>query len=152
MMLPIEGDEGNRWKTGTAPVLRATPVNEGSPQFSPDGRWIAYIANDSGRNEIYVRPFPGPGGKWQISNGTSDDPTWSPKKGEFFFALGSGAIMRMLYTVEGESFRAEKPELWAAGPFAARPRTPSRDLDLHPDGKRFAIAPGQTAAEAKQDK
>jgi len=152
MMLAIQGDEASGWKPGTPTPFLATPFNEGSPQFSPDGRWIAYISNESGRNEIYVRPFPGPGGKWQISNGAADDPTWSSKKGEFFFALASGAIMRMLYTVEGESFRAEKPELWAAGPFAARPRTPSRDFDLHPDGKRFAMAPGQTVAEEKQDK
>ena len=60
--------------------------------------------------------------------------------------------MRALYTAEGESFRADKPQQWTAGPFAARSRTPSRDLDLHPDGKRFAIAPGRTSAAEKQDK
>jgi eukaryotic-like serine/threonine-protein kinase len=50
----------------TEPFLR-TPFNEGGPTFSPDGRWLAYASDESGRFEIYVQPFPGPGGKWQIS-------------------------------------------------------------------------------------
>ena len=45
-----------------------------SAQFSPDGRWVAYRSNESGRNEIYVAPFPGPGGKWQISTAGGDLP------------------------------------------------------------------------------
>ncbi|HET6142542.1 MAG TPA: TIR domain-containing protein, partial [Candidatus Acidoferrales bacterium] len=44
-----------------------TPFNEGGPTFSPDGHWLAYVSNESGRPEVYVQPFPGPGGKWQIS-------------------------------------------------------------------------------------
>src|SRR5262245_51747373 len=152
MILPIEGDEAGGWKPGTPKPFLAAPYNESSPQFSPDGRWIAYISSESGPSQIYVRPFPGPGGKWQISNGAGDDPTWSPTKPELFFGQPSGEIMRVPYTVEGDSFRADKPQLWSAGPFSARPRTPSRDLDIHPDGKRFAIAPGQAIVARKQDK
>ena len=48
--------------------------------FSPDGRWLAYASNESGRPEVYVRPFPGPGGKWQISTGGGNLPTWSRTK------------------------------------------------------------------------
>ena len=80
MILPLQGDEATGWKPGTPTVFLSAPYTESSPMFSPDGRWIAYISNESGRNEIYVRPFPGPGGKWQISNGSADDPTWSLNK------------------------------------------------------------------------
>jgi dipeptidyl aminopeptidase/acylaminoacyl peptidase len=44
----------------------ATPATEGAPRFSPDGRWLAYVSDESGRPEVYVQPYPGPGGKWQI--------------------------------------------------------------------------------------
>ena len=153
MILPLQGDEETGWKPGTATAFLSSPYTEGSPQFSPDGRWVAYISNESGRNEIYVRPFPGPGGKWQISNGAADDPTWSLKKKELIFASGDDLrIMKASYSVEGDSFKADKPEPWSAATFTSRPRAPSRDLDLHPDGQRLAIAPGQTAANAKVDK
>jgi eukaryotic-like serine/threonine-protein kinase len=153
MILPMAGDEATGWKPGTAtPFLSATYV-EGSPQFSPDGRWIAYLSNESGRNELYVRPFPGPGGKWQISNGDADDPNWSRTKRELLFAsAGDNKIMRAPYVVDGDSFRAEKPQLWSDGLWAGRPRPPSRDFDLHPDGQRFAIAAGAADGSARIDK
>ena len=153
MILPLEGDETTGWKPGTPTAFLSAPYTEGSPMFSPDGHWIAYISNESGRNEIYVRPFPGPGGKWQISNGAADDPNWSRTKHELLFASADDfRIMKAAYTADGDSFRADKPEPWSAATFAGRPRPPSRDLDLHPDGQRLAIAPGQTASNAKIDK
>ena len=63
--VPLEGEEEPK------PFLQ-TPFNEGYPMFSPYGRWLAYRSNESGDGpwNVYVRPFPGPGGKWQISTGT----------------------------------------------------------------------------------
>ena len=58
------------------PFLR-TPFNEGAPRFSPDGRWLAYVSDESGRYEIYVQPYPGPGGKWQISTEGGTEPLWN---------------------------------------------------------------------------
>jgi serine/threonine-protein kinase len=69
MILPIEGDETSGWKPGKPTVFLNTLANELTPVFSPDGRWIAYTSDESGRPEVYVRPFPGLGGKWQISTG-----------------------------------------------------------------------------------
>jgi serine/threonine-protein kinase len=120
--------------------------------FSPDGKWLAYISNESGRNEIYVRPFPGPGGKWQVSTGGGDDPTWSRKRPELFFATQELRMMVAPYSSEGGSFRVDKPKLLSEGRLIARPRAPSRDLDLHPDGERFVVAPGTDQAASKQDK
>jgi serine/threonine-protein kinase len=61
MVLPMEGSEGAGWKPGKPFVFLNGPSNEGLAQFSPDGRWIAYVSDETGRFEIYVRPFPGPG-------------------------------------------------------------------------------------------
>ena len=69
VMLPMNGDEATGWTAGEPTVFLSTPANEGAPMFSPDGRWLAYSSDESGRYEVYVRPFPGPGGKWQISTG-----------------------------------------------------------------------------------
>jgi serine/threonine-protein kinase len=152
MMLPIEGDEATGWKPGKPTVFLQTPLNEGSSMFSPDGRWVAYISNETGGNEIYVRPYPGPGGKWQISTGGGDDPTWSPVQREFFFASGDSRMMVAPFSVSGASFQAEKPRVWADKKFVARPRPPSRDIAIHPDGKRFAFASAQDGSDEKVDK
>ena len=57
-----------------------TPFNESVPQFSPDGHWLAYVSDESGRWEIYVQPYPGPGGKWQISTDGGMEPVWNRKR------------------------------------------------------------------------
>ncbi|MBI3490439.1 MAG: protein kinase [Acidobacteria bacterium] len=81
----------------------------------------------------------GPGGKWQISTGRGLVPTWSRTKHELFYGTANGQIMVAPYTVEGDSFRAEKPRLWSDGRFVVR--AGNRSFDLHPDGERFALAP-----------
>ena len=62
-ILPMEGDETSGWKPGTPTVLLNTQASEINPQFSPDGKWLAYISNATGVSELYVRPFPGAGGR-----------------------------------------------------------------------------------------
>ncbi|MBI3005083.1 MAG: PD40 domain-containing protein [Ignavibacteriales bacterium] len=59
---------------------------ENSPRFSPDGRWIAYISNESGEEAVYVKPFPTGDGKWRISNGRGSVPRWSPDGKRIYFA------------------------------------------------------------------
>ena len=72
----------------TQPFLR-TPFFEGAPQFSPDGRWVAYLSDESGREEIYVQPYPGPGGKSQISTDGGTEPVWNPNGRELFYRSGN---------------------------------------------------------------
>ena len=69
------------------PFLR-TPFNESAPRFSPDGHWLAYVSDESGRYEIYVQPYPGPGGKWQISTEGGTEPVWNPNGRELFYRSG----------------------------------------------------------------
>jgi serine/threonine-protein kinase len=149
MILPMEGDDGSGWKAGTPTVFLTSPSDDREPMFSPDGRWLAYQSNESGRSEVYVQPFSGAGGRWKISSGGGVYPTWSRTKHELFFGTNEGQIMVAAFTVEGDSFRAEKPILWSNGRHVARAF--SRGFDLHPDGERFALAPGgQTADGAQQ--
>ena len=65
-----------------------TPSNESAPIISPDGRWLAYVSNESGRFEIYARPFSGPGGKWQISTEGGTEPVWARNGRELFYRNG----------------------------------------------------------------
>ncbi|MDO8795193.1 MAG: protein kinase [Vicinamibacterales bacterium] len=147
MILPMSGDEAAGWKPGTPTVFLNSPFSEREPMFSPDGRWLAYVSNESGRNEMYVRPYPGPGGKWQISTGGGNSPTWSRTKRELFYGV-NGQIMVAPYAVEADSFRAEKPRLWSEGRYTARG---NRMFDLHPDGTRVALAPVAQTGGVKQD-
>jgi Tol biopolymer transport system component len=66
----------------------ASQFTEALPAFSPDGRWIAYQSNETGRFEIYVQPFPGPGGKWQVSADGGLRPKWSHDGRELYFRAG----------------------------------------------------------------
>ncbi len=121
--------------------------------FSPDGRWVAYISNEGGRNDIFVAPYPGPGGKYQLSTAAADDPTWSRTAPEFFFLNTADLrLMVMPYRVEGNTFVAGKPVPLHETRIAGRPRSPSRDLDLHPDGKRFVVAGSESEAAQRLDK
>ena len=77
MILKVSGDATQGWKTGTPIVFKGTVANESYPAFSPDGRWIAYVSAESGANEVYVSPFPGPGATVPISNDGGANPRWS---------------------------------------------------------------------------
>ena len=152
MILPMNGDEASGWNPGRPTAFLNTAAAEREPMFSPDGRWIAYHSNESGRNEVYVRPFPGPGGKWQISSGGGTYATWSPTKRELFYSL-NGQIMVAPFAVRRDSFYAEKPRLWSHGRYLER--AGNRGFDLQPDGERFAVAlapAAQTRGDTKQDK
>jgi Tol biopolymer transport system component len=130
--LGLEDVESDRPKPGKPEPFLVTPFDERWPMISPDGQWLAYQSDESGRNEVYARPFPGPGGKWQISTGGGDHPVWSKKDHQLFFRTREG-MMVASYTTSGETFLASKPRLWTA----------KKDLgeffDLAPDGKRFAV-------------
>ena len=147
-ILPLEGDQRSSWKPGQATTFLSAPFEELFPAFSPDGRWLAYQSNESGQREIYVRPFPGPGGKWQISSGGGQIPIWSENGKELFYLSPARQIMVATYSAEGESFGASKPRLWSEGRIADR--SFAREYDLHPDGERFAVL--MAAEEQKEEK
>jgi Tol biopolymer transport system component len=76
-----------------------TKFNEMQARFSPDDRWIAYMSEESGRYEVYVQPFPGPGGKWQISTNGGTVPVWAQNGRELFY-MSSGKLMSVGVTTQ----------------------------------------------------
>jgi Tol biopolymer transport system component len=149
MTLPIEGDEKSGWKPGEPKPFVNSAFAEVQPAFSPDGRWLAYSSNESGDYELYVRPFPGPGGKWQISTGGGGYPKWSRDGKELYYRTLDNKIMVANYTASGDSLRADKPQLWSPGQVADL-GPGNYTFDLHPAGKRFAVlkTPGTEQAAA----
>jgi hypothetical protein len=152
-ILPIEGDAAGAWTTGTPTVFLGTPATEAFPVFSPDGRWIAYFSNEAGDGtyDVYVRPFPGPGGKWRVSTEGGRFPRWSIATHELLFVTRSGTVMFAPYAVVGDSFRADTPRIWS--PTNIRGFSQGNGAyDLHPDGKRLAVLPALDPASVVQNK
>jgi Tol biopolymer transport system component len=117
------------------PFVRASSLNT-APRFSPDGHFIAYASNESGRSEIRVRPYPGPGGKWQISTEGGTEPVWNPKGRELFYRSGN-KMMAVDVSTQG-IFSAGKPRVLFEGPYVPSPRS-LQDYDVSPDGQRFLM-------------
>ena len=148
--LPLDLTDPEHPKAGKPEVFLRTPANEDRARFSPDGRWMAYVSDESGTREVYVRPFPGPGGKWQISSGgATGGPVWSRDGRQLFYGNPEFKIMVSDYTAKGDSFSYSKPRVWADvalnGGNGLNPY-----FDIAPDGKRFAVIPKADAAQEKQ--
>jgi serine/threonine-protein kinase len=146
--VPVELDSAGP-RAGKPEVFLETPANEKYPSFSPDGRWMAYSSDDSGTSEIYVRAFPDQGRKWQISNSGGAYPMWSRIRSELFFETLDNRIMVAAYAVNGGSFVASKPRLWSETRIGGVANN-SRNVDLAPDGKRFAALMPADAPESRQ--
>lgn len=120
------------------PFLR-TPFNEAGPTFSPDGHWVAYSSDESGRYEIYVQPFPGPGGKWQISTDGGLEPAWNRNGRELFYRSGKKMMAVEVGTTQS-SFTAGKPKLLFQSDYVSvSPTQPNTAYDVSPDGQRFLM-------------
>jgi len=87
----------------------STPFNEQQGVFSPDGKWVAYQSDQSGRSEIYVRPFPGPGGESQVSTGGGVSPRWRPDGKELYYIAPDFKLMAVAVVVQGASFSPGTP-------------------------------------------
>jgi serine/threonine-protein kinase len=120
---------------GPQPFLR-TPFNEESPMFSPDGRWLAYSSDEAGRKEVYVQPYPGPGGKVQISTDGGIEPLWNPNGRELFYR--SGDRMMAVEIATEPAFSAGRPRVLFEGQYLISPAgTPNYDISS--DGQRFLL-------------
>ncbi len=116
--------------------LLATPFVEAFPAFSPDGRWVAYQSNESGRFEVYVQPFPGPGGKWQVSTVGGLRPRWSANGRELFFR--SGGRMMAAPIQPGLTFASGTAQVLFEGQFAP-------PYDVNADGRFLMVRDEQQA-------
>jgi len=117
------------------PFLR-TRASEANPHFSPDGRWLAYVSDESGRREVYVQPFPGPGGKWMISTGGGTEPVWARDGRELFYR--SGDKLMAVTVATQPAFVAGLPRALFEGAFEPT-GTGTSGFDVSPDGRRFLM-------------
>jgi serine/threonine-protein kinase len=124
---------------GRRTAFLRTPFDERGATFSRDGRWLAYTSNESGRDEIYVRPFPGPGPKWQISTGGGSEPVWARSGGELFYRSVDKMMAVAISTTP--TFQPEKPMVLFEGEYERPDALTS--YDVAPDG-RFAMVRGET--------
>ena len=112
-----------------------TPFRESHSQFSPDGKWVAYVSNESGRNEVYIQPFPVSGGKWQVSINGGDEPRWRGDGKELFFISGS-ELSAAGIRVAKDRVEIDPPRgLFGMAVFSG----PAYHYDVSPDGHRFLI-------------
>jgi Tol biopolymer transport system component len=128
-LLPLSGDRKPQ-------VYLKTPFNEREAKFSPDGRWMAYASDESGRDEVYVQTFPPGGGKWQVSVEGGYAPLWAPNGKELFFR-NENKVMAVAYT-SAPAFTPTPPRLLFEGRFEAHPRREGI-YDVSPDGQRFLM-------------
>jgi eukaryotic-like serine/threonine-protein kinase len=119
-----------------------TRANEGAAQFSPEGKWIAYVSNESGRPEVYVAPFDGSSGtagsKWQVSTNGGNAPRWRPDGREIFYLspIPNQTLMAATVSPQGEGFNVGV----VAPLFPLRPSgTLGSVYQVSPDGKRFLV-------------
>jgi dipeptidyl aminopeptidase/acylaminoacyl peptidase len=120
-------------------MLVRTAADEGNAVFSPDGRWIAYVSNETGPREIHVKRFPAAPGKWQVSAGGGFSPRWSGKSRELFF-LSKEGLMPAGYEERDGGFSSGKPKLLVA-------RKDIADFDVNPDGRRFLVMLNDDSAQ-----
>jgi eukaryotic-like serine/threonine-protein kinase len=112
-----------------------TKFNEMQARFSPDSRWIAYQSEESGRYEVYVQPFPGPGGKWQISTNGGTTPVWA-RNGRELFYMSSGNFMSVSVTAQ-PTFSASTPRIVADYPPFLMGRLSNGVYDVSADGQQI---------------
>ena len=119
---------------GTPQPFLRTRFTEVGSKFSPDGRWIAYVSDESGQYEVYVRPYPPGPGKWQVSTHGGEHVIWSRDGKELFYRNGN-KWMAVAVHLEPE-FKPETQRLLFEGPYAM---VGGQSYDVTPDGQRFLL-------------
>jgi eukaryotic-like serine/threonine-protein kinase len=133
MMIELEGARR------VTPLVQS-PFTERNGIVSPDGRWLAYEANESGRFEVYVRPFPDVNsGRWQVSTNGGTRPIWARSGQELIYVSPSGALMRVGIARAGPSWATTTPTLLVKEGYFTIPIWWGRSYDISPDGQRFLM-------------
>jgi serine/threonine-protein kinase len=131
-VLPVgEGNKARPWQR--------TEFTESAAVFSPDGRWIAYQSNASGRHEIYVGSYPGPGAKHMVSTAGGTEPVWAADGHEIYYLAGNKMMAAGVTTAP--DFTAGEPEVLFEAPTAVHDPVILANYDVTADGQQFLIIP-----------
>ncbi len=123
-------------RAATIPLVASERFNERTPALSPDGRYLAYTSNESGRFEVFVRPYPNAdGGKWQVSRDGGEEPKWSHSGRELFYRNGSRELVAANVTLGATFVLGEQRALFSTAGYV-RSSTNVR-YDVAPDDRRF---------------
>ncbi len=144
--IDVYGIYGRHVGSDTATALLVTEYDDVTPKVSPDGRWLAYTSNESGRNEVYVRPFPNTSdGKWQISTEGGTEPVWAHSGRELFYKA-NGDLM-VVEVLPGAAFETgERRVLFSIAGFHSFEL--HQQYDVTSDDQRFVMIRDRSTAEA----
>jgi DNA-binding winged helix-turn-helix (wHTH) protein/Tol biopolymer transport system component len=144
--VPVETSSSGL-RAGKPEVFLQTPFHERGAMFSPDGRWLAYLSNESGTYQIYVQAFPQKNSKRQISTERGTFPAWSRNGTELFFwqFAPENQLMAVSYKTSGDAFIGDRPRVWSK---KVASFSTTRSYDPAPDGKHIvALTPADTPQE-----
>ncbi|HUD71271.1 MAG TPA: hypothetical protein VMQ62_04850, partial [Dongiaceae bacterium] len=136
MILPLKGEPKPR------PIF-TSPASDGDPVFSPDGRWVSYDSDESGRWEVYVRPIDGKGGRWQVSAQGGEFARWSKDGTALYYLERNKAAWKVPVRAVGSTFEVGRPEKL----FDLSPGLQS-DWDVTADGNRYLLIQSETSSAA----
>ena len=132
------------WLLTIAPERRLRPLIQRShfyqsPTISPDGHWLAFVSDETGRNEIYVQPFPQLGAKWQVSNEGGRAPRWEPNQGRELYYQNGDKLMAVTIRTR-PTFAAAGPRVLFTGPYG------ELGYDVAADGRFIMVERGESEA------
>jgi serine/threonine-protein kinase len=125
-------------------TILQTPAYEGGARLSPDGRWMSYVSNETGRNEIYVRPFPGPGERQQVSIDGGTQAIWNPNGKEIFYRVDDK--MMAVDVTTGPALKLSSPRLLFEARYAYGAGITIPNFDVSRDGQRFLMVKPESGA------
>jgi hypothetical protein len=115
-------------------------------RFSPDGKYIALISDDSGQDEAYVTPYPGPGEKLRISSGGAVALRWNREKGMLFYSDVEGRLFSVVVSTQPVLRIGARTLLFTAKSLVPRPGSTGPAFDVFPDGMRILVASPEVTA------
>jgi len=144
--MPVDLSDPEHPKPGKSePFLAEPQIVEVDPAFSPDGKFLAYASNEEGEEQVFVRPFPRPGGKWKVSRSGGKFPAWSAATHELLFLGRDDRIMAVSYSTQGGAFSAGIPRVWSPTPI--RRISVQQSFDVAPGGNRVVMFPRPAVEE-----